>query len=973
MTDLLVSLQAALAERYAIERELGQGGMALVFLARDLKHRRAVAIKVLRPELAIAVGAERFLGEIETVAALAHPHILPLYDSGEAAGFLYYVMPYVEGESLRERLTREKQLPLEDALRITGEVATALSYAHSRGVVHRDIKPENILLEAGQAVVSDFGIARAITVAGGERLTQTGVTVGTPGYMSPEQAAGERELDGRSDVYSLACVLYEMLAGNPPFLGASARAILARQSLDPVPRLRTVRETVPEEFERAVVKALAKAPADRFATATQFAEALVTGSPTPRTSRRALIIRVALPLVAALTAIGAVVLARRFSLLRNPTALDPNVVAVAPFEVLEPNLARWREGLVDVLSANLDGAGPLRTVSPTMVVHSWSGRGDQASAANLGRRTGARLVVLGTVIGAGADSARVTARWLDVATGKVLGEVIEIRDMTSRMDRLTDSVTVRLLRELNRTRPIGAFRHASLGARSLPALSTFLRGEQFFRRAAWDSAMTHYKRAVALDSAFTIAWSRMSAVRGCWRRGGVGDPFAYKYGLLAGSLNRGLAPRESLLVAADSLFQALLDGPTDPAGREHHTRLFTTLDEAVGRYPNDPEAWYDLGDARMHWPLVGRTTPGQILEAFDRAIALDSAFGPAYIHPVEVALQLGRPAAARRYLAAYLALDQADLNSEGMGLVERLLARPPPSPAKVQGQIDTASSYVLAAAWSVMRHLPDSAETDVGLARALVGSRRTGDPVLDDSLGRKWVLTNALAHRGHLREAYAVGSTRFSAEFAQLALLGGVPPESARASFAGWLGEPLPRQFSVDLLAPRLTALPWWAARRDTNSLQAFVRRWRAIARAAGPNVELRLWALYGAASGQAYVALARHDTADALRRFVELPDSVCPCLPDRIVTAQLLEAYSKRSEAAAVLDRSWPIDWQDPAEGLWRLERGRVAERLGQHAKAVQEYRYVGDLWRTADPELRPVVEEANAAIKRLTGEARR
>jgi len=824
--------------------------------------------------------------------------------------------------------------------------------------VHRDIKPENILLEAGQAVVSDFGIARAITAAGGEKLTQTGVTVGTPGYMSPEQAAGE-QLDGRSDVYSLGCVLYEMLAGNPPFLGPSARAILARQSLDPVPRLRTVRETVPEEFERAVVKALAKAPADRFATATQFAQALVTTRPMPRASRRALLIRVALPLVAALTAVGAVVLARRVSLPGNPTALDANVVAVAPFDVLEPNLTRWREGLVDVLSANLDGAGPLRTVSPTMVVHSWSGRGDQAGAANLGRRTGARLVVLGTVFGAGGDSARVTARWLDVATGKVLGEGIEIRDMTSRMDRLTDSVTVGLLRELNRTRPIAAFRHASLGARSLPALSTFLRGEQFFRRAAWDSAMTHYKRAVALDSAFTIAWSRMSAVRGCWRRGGVGDPFGYKYGLLAGTLNRGLAPRESLLVAADSLFQALLDGPTDPAGREHHARLFTTLDEAVGRYPTDPEAWYELGDARMHWP--------QILEAFDRAIALDSAFGPAYIHPVEVALQLGRPAAARRYLAAYLALDQADMNSEGMGLVERLLARPQPSPAKVQVQIDTASSYVLLAAWSVMRHLPDSAETDVALARALVGSRRTGDPVLDDSLGRKAVLTNALAHRGHLREAFAVGGTRFPPEFAQLALLGGVPPESARATFTRWLGEPLPRQFSFDLLAPRLTALPWWAARGDTSSLQAFVRRRRAIAWAAGPNVELRLWAQYGAASGQAYVALARHDTADALRRFVELPDSVCPCLPDRIVTAQLLEAHRKRSEAAAVLERSWPMDWLDPAEGLWRLERARVAERLGKYDLAAQEYRYVVDLWRTADSELRPAVEEANAALKRL------
>src|SRR5437867_5132388 len=301
LADALHRLQAALADRYTIERELGRGGMATVYLAQDDKHRRLVALKVLRPELAAALGPERFLREIETAAGLNHPHILPLHDSGEAAGWLYYVMPLVEGESLRSRLDRERQLPLADALQIAREAADALSYAHRHNVVHRDIKPENILLSSGHALVADFGIARAITVAGGERLTQTGVTVGTPGYMSPEQASGEQELDGRSDVYSLACVLYEMLAGNPPFLGASARAILARQSLDPVPRLRTVRETVPAEFERAVVKALAKAPADRFTTATQFAEALVTGRPVPRASRRVLVTRIVLPLVAVLT------------------------------------------------------------------------------------------------------------------------------------------------------------------------------------------------------------------------------------------------------------------------------------------------------------------------------------------------------------------------------------------------------------------------------------------------------------------------------------------------------------------------------------------------------------------------------------------------------------------------------------------------------------------------------------------------
>ena len=267
-------LADALRDRYLIERELGRGGMATVYLAEDLKHHREVAVKVLRAELAAALGPERFLREIEISARLHHPHILPLYDSGEAEGFLFYVMPFVKGQSLRDRLTREKQLPLDDALQIAREVADALSFAHGAGVVHRDIKPENILLESGHAVVADFGIAKAISAAGGEKLTETGIAVGTPAYMSPEQAFGEEHLDGRSDIYALGCVLYEMLGGDPPFTGSSAQAILARKVVDQIPSLRTVRETVPFTVERAVRKALARLPADRFATATQFADAL---------------------------------------------------------------------------------------------------------------------------------------------------------------------------------------------------------------------------------------------------------------------------------------------------------------------------------------------------------------------------------------------------------------------------------------------------------------------------------------------------------------------------------------------------------------------------------------------------------------------------------------------------------------------------------------------------------------------------
>jgi len=274
MPDLADRLKTALAGRYAVQRELGRGGMATVFLAEDLKHRRPVAIKVLLAELAAVIGPERFLREIEIAARLSHPHILPLYDSGAADGLLYYVMPYVAGESLRVRLARERQLPVPDALRLAAEVAGALDYAHRQGVVHRDIKPENILLADGQAVVADFGIARAITAAGTSKLTETGVTLGTPVYMSPEQAVGSGTLDGRSDVYSLACVLYEMLSGQPPFTGPTAESVV-HQHLGVAPRpVSVLRSMVPRGVDDALGTALAKAPADRYRSASEFAAAL---------------------------------------------------------------------------------------------------------------------------------------------------------------------------------------------------------------------------------------------------------------------------------------------------------------------------------------------------------------------------------------------------------------------------------------------------------------------------------------------------------------------------------------------------------------------------------------------------------------------------------------------------------------------------------------------------------------------------
>jgi serine/threonine-protein kinase len=284
MTDTLERLSTALADRYQIQSELGSGGMATVYLAEDLKHKRKVAVKVLRPELAAVIGAERFLKEIEVTANLQHPNILALYDSGEADTFLYYVMPFVEGESLRERLNRETQLSVDETIRVTQAVAAALDYAHRHDVIHRDIKPENILLHDGQALVADFGIALAVSHAGGTRLTETGLSIGTPHYMSPEQAMGDRELDGRSDVYSLACVVYEMLAGEPPHTGPSAQAIVAKILTETPRPVTDARPSTPEPLAAAIETALEKLPADRFPTADAFATALT--SPTVTTSRK---------------------------------------------------------------------------------------------------------------------------------------------------------------------------------------------------------------------------------------------------------------------------------------------------------------------------------------------------------------------------------------------------------------------------------------------------------------------------------------------------------------------------------------------------------------------------------------------------------------------------------------------------------------------------------------------------------------
>ena len=538
-------LERGLADRYRIERELGRGGMATVYLAQDIRHKRPVALKVLHPELAATLGPERFQREIELAARLQHPHILPVHDSGETAGQLWFTMPFVEGESLRDRLTHQKQLPIEDALRITTEAARALDYAHRHGVIHRDIKPENILLtREGDTLVADLGIGRALDSAGDEdKLTQTGMVVGTPAYMSPEQAAGERELDGRSDLYSLGAVLYEMLAGEPPHSGPTAQAIMARRFTGDVPRVREARPTVPEVIEQALLKVLARVPADRFQTAAEFARALapaslaapaavapapaqpaptrlvtpasILGEPAPRPRR------VAAPAFV----LGLLVMASMgmFLLYRNHQATEdhgtgPKRVAVLPFENLGPAEDEYfADGVTDAVRGKLTGIPGLEvTARGSSTQYKKTPKGPQ----QIGQELGVQYILTGTV------------RWEKSAGGQsrvqVSPELIQVSTAAAKWQQpfdapLTDVFQVqadiagRVAQALDVA--LGAGRQDELQEKptqNLTAYDAYLKGEEVSNALGTSDPSTlrqaigHYEKAVALDSAFALAWARVS-------------------------------------------------------------------------------------------------------------------------------------------------------------------------------------------------------------------------------------------------------------------------------------------------------------------------------------------------------------------------------------------------------------------------------------------------------------------------------
>jgi serine/threonine-protein kinase len=663
--DLPDRLAEALKDRYTLERQLGAGGMATVYLAEDRKHHRRVAIKVLKPELAAALGPDRFLREIELSARLTHPHILPLHDSGNADGFLYYVMPYVEGESLRDRLDREKQLPLDDALQIAREVADALSYAHSHGVIHRDIKPDNILLQSGHAVVADFGIARAVDHAGGDRLTETGMSLGTPAYMSPEQAAASPDLDGRSDLYSLGCVLYEMLAGQPPFSGPTAGSVVAQHLAAAPPDVTVMRPAVPPWVAEALRRSLAKTPADRFHPVAQFADAIAPRAttevaPPARPARRpAGTVPIA---AAAVTVVALAVGVAWFSLRRAPAAplpgADPTVLAVLPFEVRgSDEFAYLREGMIDLVSAKLDGVGGLRVVDPNATVASLAGSAAGLMTAQQARRVSATLgagrALQGTIVQVGG-ALQVGASVYGPGEGDRIDASVDgpADRLFALVDELVRALVARgLIREET---PLSSLE--GLTTSSNEALRLYLEGIHNFRigRGAQES-FGPLTRAVALDSTFALAsyWAGYVA-----DYDGIEDPQPHYQ--LALRHQEHLGQRDRMRLPATI---AAAEGRQADA-----IRLYETF---VARYADDLAGWFQLGEQLAHTGrYVGRTL-ADARPAYERAIALDPALAPAYYHLTQIAGLQGDTAALQAWATR---LDSSGVDSVWIALTEMVRA-----------------------------------------------------------------------------------------------------------------------------------------------------------------------------------------------------------------------------------------------------------------------------------------------------------
>ena len=987
--DLPGTLQSALGSAYLIERQLGRGGMATVYLARDLRHDRPVALKVLLPELAQTLGPERFLREIKFAARLQHPHICSVYDSGEVAGRqLWFTMPYIEGESLRDRLRRECRLSLADTLRIVSEACRALEYAHQHGVVHRDIKPENILLSSdGSTLVADFGIARAFEGPQEQHLTETGLAIGTPAYMAPEQAMGEQTVDGRADQYALAAVCYEMLAGAPPFEGASAAALIARRFSGPAPSVRAARPEAPEAVARALDRALALRPEDRFGSMAEFERELLAGTtgagPTVPTARSTAQQRDRRRVAAALVLLGvAGAGGLGWSLVHGGGGAEAALagVAVLPFRVsgAGQDLALYREGLVDLLSIDLEGAPGVRVLPPGTVLSRWHqdvGRDqdavDLAVALGVARSVRARYAVLGSLVGAGS-SVRVSAAIHELPGGQERGR-FQVEGPPDSILGLVDRLTLQvlgtgLLEDSGRdVRPD----LEGLTTSSLPALKAYLAGEQQLRRAQPQAALEDFQRATTADSGFARGFYRLSIAKAYVHSPHIPRMSKEGYELRALGLSGQLTPREASLVRA-----LVLTNFGDPRGID-------TLRALTRARPNDAEAWFFLGDAVFHDGGIAFASREEFRQAMQKGLELDPSFAPGYIHLTEDAFDRLDSAEARRLIAHIHAIDSTSPKAVGFRLAWDLSWGDSAKRARARAGMDSLDVDALLAAKHAVDVTPDLWETGVAAANAVVRSRAFPDGRRGQALDGLRVI---YLSRGKVRESIAAFD-RIKEDYP------GPGPWFAAVNrvfmvalgYTDTSGLHGPIQF-LDTLSHDKAKFAIGAAsvrRGDWKEVERRARQFEADAKTAetAPDSLDRAFdppRLRATAQViRSLAAAARGERAAAIRGLTEASavlgqdpyGELSAGTLARVRLAELLIDAGNAGEAVRYLqgfDISNSADVVAPVEFLL----GRAREQLGDTAQAVQHYQKFARWWADSDPELRPRVDEARQRIAALGGE---
>ncbi len=1029
MTDLLNRLRAALKDRYHVEREVGRGGMATVYLATDVKHSRSVAIKVLSPDLAASVGHDRFLKEIEIAAKLQHPHILPVYDSGETDGLLYYVMPFVSGESLRDRLVRDGSVPAAEALRVAREIAGALDYAHRDGVVHRDIKPANILLSQGHAQVADFGIARAVSVSGGAGLTQAGMAIGTPAYMSPEQALGGTDIDGRTDVYALGCVLYEMLSGKPPFDGPTPQSIIAQSISADVPAL----AHDPGGAQPVIERAMAKEPAERFQTAGEFERALEAPVTLPVTAGTRAATRglIGAAIVVALAILVFAVWPRGWSLEGDPRQslivfpfenktgdADKDYLQEAAMNLLGLAAAHWEDMRVfdDERTASLMRRSGIE--APRDI--------DFDAAQAMAKEARVGTLVLGDIRREG-DSLAIEAKVHDVGSGDRLATEILRARMDADPRALFDSLAGRIL-QVSGAPPGERPRLVAQTTHSLEAYRAYLRGVEGLQQFEIDTAQIYFARAVALDSSFALAYLRLRDVDG-WA-GLEGDPERRRQLVAkAEAHSASLPPRLRTLVQFHAAYE-----------NGEFVRARNLVKQLIARDSADVEAWYQLGEAHFHDDADRFPHPtdagnlGSALRAFERTLELEPRYVLAYQHLVDVlgrcggnspwvcledsaayapqqelAERLGserlqayrdeardaRLAAARawadatpgsprpRFVLLDLLLDRDRLDEARTHLValrasgdstgsriweSRLLRRE----ARYDGAADSMTA-ALSDLRTAMRYLLSGDGPDIAFLSLAGGGRVTR---LNQLLGELEAAVSAATAtaNGPGGLPLPIPSLMHFVEL-QLAAQLGVYPEASPGAAARWL-DALDSLFASDSITHQRgwsnsgsVVLSAYFADRDTTLLSRFL--------SSLDTTGSRTWRAM-----DAHLALARGDTARArmrVERHVQNADSLefsgSPGGARAFAWADLLAQLGQADEAADIYAHLDSSGVRSSNTGLhvrsW-AERGALYQHLGRTELAIEMYERFIDAWRGADSQLQPLVDRARDAVAALRGEVR-